>query len=220
MWTDVDVNDIYELEMADGSQVHDYLCEQVYETPKDKLDVLVKFFIELFRDERIAQSSQLEKVVYRGIVGFTVEDKAVLLKPTKSFTSTSTDLKVAMIHTGFMESRMNNDTDKRVILEMHLAPGIKYVDYNSLIPGDTTNEWQKEFILPPGLHFVEKEIKHVKRTEEITVRPSTSVKKPTKHEETPTQIIETEYDILVVEVRAQSFTGGGKRHKKVTSSKR
>jgi hypothetical protein len=204
----VDVNYIFDLKMEDGMEVSNYLCEEVFKEPKEKLNILINFFIETFRNPAIVTSSVAGQVVYRGIVGFTVDDKAVLLEPTKSFTSTSTDKNIALSHIALMPSRMNNNIEKSVILEMHLAPGIQYIDYNSLMPSDTVNIKQKEIILPPGLHFVEKEIQRVNTTENIT---GTFSGKKT---------IKTHYDVLVVEVSAKSFKGGGKRHKKLSRSKR
>jgi hypothetical protein len=181
-----------DLKMKNGQNVIDYLCESIFTTPKERLDVLIKFFIETFRDNRVAKSSNSEIIVYRGIVGPLVEDKAALFKPTKAFTSTSTQKTVAIRHTEPISSRIGQLKDTRkVILEMHLKPGIKYIDYNSLRTGDNTDAWQKEFILPPGLNFKEKESR-----------------------------VENGINFIVVEVSAQSFTGGGKRHKKITSSKK
>ena len=176
----------------DGKDVIEYLCESIFTTPKDRLDVLIKFFIETFRDNRVAKSSNSEIIVYRGIVGPLAEDKAALFKPTKAFTSTSTQKTVAIRHTEPTLSRIGELKDTRkVILEMHLKPGIKYIDYNSLRTGENPDESQKEFILPPGLNFKEKESR-----------------------------VENGINFIVVEVSAQSFTSGGKRHKKVTSSKK
>ena len=174
------------------------------------LDLFIKFFIESFRNPSIASavnSGSAVKVVYRGIVGLTLEDKSKLLTITKSFTSTSKLLGVALRHTTFMPSRIQNDISKRVILEMHLDPNIKIVDYNALIPKDLTNEWQNEVILPPGLHF--KELGTSTLSETITVKGKDN-KSQHSHKETDT------CDVLVVSVSAHSFSHGGTRFKKVT----
>ena len=175
---------------------------------KEILDLFINFFIASFHNLSIASavnSGSTVKVVYRGIVGLTLENKSKLLTTTKSFTSTSKLLGVALRHTTFMPSRIQNDINKRVILEMHLDHNIQFVDYNALIPYDSTNIWQHEVILPPGLHF--KELGTSTVSETITVVDN---KSKHSHEEI------YKCDVLVVRVSAHPFSHGGTRFKKVT----
>lgn len=181
-------------------------------TTKDQLDLLIRFFIASFGNSSIAsvvRAGSPIQVVYRGIVGLTIDDRAKLLKKTKSFTSTSKQLDVAMKHTTTLTlSRKQNDLTKKVILEMHLDPNIPFVDYNALIPNDSTNAWQHEVILPPGLHLEELGTK--KMTETIKVVDTGNPSQKSKQ----TRDAIYECDILVVRVSAHPFSSGGTRYKK------
>jgi len=218
-WTDIKITNGYDLRMSNGDTVSETLAKSLEKAPlQKKLNIFVKFFKESFKNHEIAQSSQQGMTLFRGVTGFNIENDTykTLLAPSTSFLSTSTDETVALAHTEYMPGKvtLNNDERDRVILEMHLEPGIKFIDYNSLAPTDTSNGWQKEFILPPGLHFVEKEIKHVKRIDTITVKTPLMAKSKKAIAPPATKTVESEYDILVVEVRAQASSGGSKINKK------
>jgi hypothetical protein len=58
-----------------------------------------------------------------------------------------------------MTDRYQTSEKTLLIVVIHLPPGIKYIDYNKLIPNDDYNKWQNEIILPPGLTFIPKNIK-------------------------------------------------------------
>ena len=157
--------------------------------------------------------------LYRGITGIDIEEQEKILqsqKSSKAFLSTSSVLDVALAHTDFMPGKMDfNYHNKHVILEMHLAPGIKYIDYNDVVKDDLGNRWQHEFILQPGLKFEIKGRKDITITKDITKNPSTSKGKEKKKDE-ESQPVETEtriFDILVVEVSLAASTTGGKRGK-------
>jgi hypothetical protein len=214
-WTDLDLEvlEVYDLNTSNGMHLHEYLANTL--SLKEKLDIFVKFFIESFRNDDIAMESKPGQIVYRGIVGFTASDTRDLLKPTKSFTSTSTVLQVAERHTGLMGTRIQEDSSNIMILEMHLVPGIKFVDYNSLFGTGPHNPdtWQHEIILPPGLHFEKKETKEHEKEDTITIPAK-------KGQQSSTQTFKMKCDILIVEVTAHAFSGGGKRHRKVTSTKK
>jgi len=167
---------------------------------KDILDLFISLFITSFRNKDIASTVSSPLVVYRGIVGLTIKDKSKLLETPKSFTSTSKLIGVALRHTNsIISTRLQNDLSKRVILEMHLDPGIQFIDYNAIIPNDKKNGWQDEVILPPGLRFTE--IGTSTATETITI---TDNKTKQSREEIK------EYDVLTVRVSANNVTSFGK----------
>jgi hypothetical protein len=149
-WVPLIIKDNSNLEI-EGKELLYHLSDTL--TPLQKLNLFVKFFEETFKTGCFTKLSHEGMIVYRGIIEF---DDSMLQGATKSFTSTSTELSVAKDHIfAFIAAREKNSDVGRVILEMHIAPGIRYIDYNELIGRDSTNEWQKEIIFPPGLKFTE-----------------------------------------------------------------
>ena len=125
-----------------------------------KIEIMIKCLTASFENDKIYSLSDKEIVVYRGIVGYTINDKDIFLKPARSFISTSTLEPVAIQHTYLniaIDKPISNkqNLNDNFIIEMRIPPGIKYIDYNQLITGDTSNEWQKELIFPPGIQFNE-----------------------------------------------------------------
>jgi 3-dehydroquinate dehydratase len=125
----------------------------------EKIEVMIKCFTESFKNNKIYSVSDQEIIVYRGIVGYTINDSAIFLK-SKSFISTSTDEQVAISHTNISISidkliPSERSIKDNFIIEMRIPPGIKFIDYNKLITDDPSNEWQKELIFPPGIQFNE-----------------------------------------------------------------
>jgi hypothetical protein len=126
----------------------------------EKIEVMIKCFTESFKNNKIYSVTDQEIIVYRGIVGYTINDSAIFLEPAKSFISTSTDEQVAISHTNISISidkliPSERSLKDNFIIEMRIPPGIKFIDYNKLITDDPSNEWQKELIFPPGIQFNE-----------------------------------------------------------------
>jgi len=190
----------FELDIFDVVLTDNTLLYGKQRNTKDILDLFISLFITSFRNKDIASTVSSPLVVYRGIVGLTIKDKYKLLETPKSFTSTSKLIGVALRHTNsIISTRLQNDLSKRVILEMHLDPGIQFIDYNAIIPNDKKNGWQDEVILPPGLRFTE--IGTSTATETITI---TDNKTKQSREEIK------EYDVLTVRVSANNVTSFGK----------
>ena len=192
------------------SQVNDE--EDIYRVTKI-LNFFKNLFLKSFQHDDIASSSDKPMILYRGIVGFSINDKSKLLKQTNAFLSTTSDINVAIRHTDFDPNKINitnnDNTNKKVILEIHLQPGIKFIDYNILCSGHTYCEWQKEYILPPGLKFKEKEIKTIEVEQKITIKRTYTKGKNKKgfNEDPDYEIQKVLYDILVVEVSHGSKGG-------------
>uniref|UniRef100_A0A6C0B0C1 Uncharacterized protein n=1 Tax=viral metagenome TaxID=1070528 RepID=A0A6C0B0C1_9ZZZZ len=188
-WIEFEI-DLFDLVLTDNTLL--YGKER---NTKDILDLFINLFITSFRSPDIASTVSSDLVVYRGIVGLTIKDKSTLLATPKSFISTSKLIGVALKHTtSIISTRIQNDLSKRVILEMHLDPGIKFIDYNAINPRDKTNAWQHEVILTPGLRF----------TEIGTSTASETIKFKKLREE------KQECDVLVVRVSANNVTSFGK----------
>jgi hypothetical protein len=190
----------FELDIFDVVLTDNTLLYGKERDTKDILDLFISLFITSFRNPGIASTVSSPLVVYRGIVGLTIKDKSKLLETPKSFISTSKLIGVALRHTNsIISTRLQNDLSKRVVLEMHLDPGIKFIDYNAIIPNDKKNGWQDEVILPPGLRFTE--IGTSTATETITI---TDNKTKQSREEIK------EYSVLTVRVSANNVTSFGK----------
>ena len=131
-------------------------------TKEEVLNFFKTTLINSFNDEQITSVSSKTITLYRGIVGFDIhnpEQLKQILHP-RAFSSTSPDISVAIRHTGSeMTDRYQTSEKTLLIVVIHLPPGIKYIDYNKLIPNDDYNKWQNEIILPPGLTFIPKNIK-------------------------------------------------------------
>jgi hypothetical protein len=128
-------------------------------TNEQKIEIMVKCLEFSFENDSVYSVSDREIVVYRGIVGYNINDKSLFLQPAKGFVSTSILESVAIDHTDIKYTfdkllPSNRNLKDNFIIEMRVPPGVKFIDYNNkIIEDDELNEWQKELIFPPGIQF-------------------------------------------------------------------
>jgi hypothetical protein len=127
-------------------------------TKEQKIEIMVKCLESAFENKSVYSVSEREIVVYRGIVGYTINERDLFLQPAKGFVSTSTLESVAIDHTDIrftMDKLLPSSRNLKdnFIIEMRVPPGVKFIDYNKIIEDDESNDWQKELIFPPGIQF-------------------------------------------------------------------
>jgi hypothetical protein len=157
-WTDLIFDDPMWITIGEKRFPEHILEKLNIKTKEEILDFFKTTLNNSFNDDQITSVSDTKLTLYRGIVGFDINDPKQLeqLLHPYAFSSTSTDISAAIRHTGCEMTDRYQSSEQTLIIVINLPLGIKYIDYNKLIPNDDYNKWQDEIILPPGLTFIPK----------------------------------------------------------------